>query len=56
MSDELKPCPFCGGALEEVAITGYADAVWVIESTDKTRRRIGIVAACTACGTLKAVR
>lgn len=51
MSDELKPCPFCGGE-----VTGYADAVWVIESTDKTRRRIGIVAACTACGTLKAVR
>ena len=49
-------CAVCGGVLEEVAIAGYAVVVWVIESTDKTRRRVGIVAACTACGTLKGVR
>lgn len=49
-------CAVCGGVLEEVAITGYVDAAWVIESIDKTRRRIGTVAACTACGTLKGVR
>lgn len=44
-------CAVCGGALEEVLITGYADTVWSVRSEDFAH--IGNVAACASCGTLK---